>query len=116
MRCLCCQPLDSRKRALLQNVPPFTHEAQRWIWDRQNPDPRNCSRQKYYLGDNIKKQVLAPGKPPYVRAYQQTLHMAGALFLLWPQVIICRVELAAAPRKACSDPRRFACAQLFIRR
>ncbi len=40
-----------------QNVPPFTHEAQRWIWDRQNPHPSNCSRQKYYLGDNIKKQV-----------------------------------------------------------
>ena len=39
-------------------MPPFTHEAQRWIWDRQNPDPQNCSTHKYYLGDNIKKQVL----------------------------------------------------------
>ena len=41
----------------MQNVPPFTHEAQRWIWERQNPDPGNCSAQQYYLGDNIPRQV-----------------------------------------------------------
>ena len=41
-----------------QNLPPFTHEVQRWIYDRQNPGPGACGRQKYLLGYLTDKQGL----------------------------------------------------------
>ncbi len=31
-------------------MPPFTMEAQRWIWERQNPPPSRCREQKFLLG------------------------------------------------------------------
>ena len=40
-----------------QRMPPFTKEAQRWIWQRQNPRRSKCNVQRYLLGDNTAKQV-----------------------------------------------------------
>lgn len=42
-----------------QRMPPFTREAQAWIWHRQNPPRENCSTSKYLLADNIVQQVRA---------------------------------------------------------
>ena len=33
-----------------QRMPPFTMEAQRWIWERQNPPPSRCREQTFLLG------------------------------------------------------------------
>ena len=41
-----------------QNLPPFTHEVQRWIYEGQNPDPATCGEQKYLLGYQTDKQGL----------------------------------------------------------
>ena len=38
------------RRAAPQRMPPFTMEAQRWIWGRQNPPPGRCKEQKFLLG------------------------------------------------------------------
>ncbi len=40
-----------------QRMPPFTREAQEWIWHRQNPPRRECSTSKYLFIDNIEQQV-----------------------------------------------------------
>lgn len=52
----------------VQRMPPFTLEAQRWIWDRQNPDPSSCSSQKYLMGIGGERQGLG-----------SSLHVAAAL-------------------------------------
>jgi hypothetical protein len=41
-----------------QRLPPFTHEVQQWIWERQNPPLDKCAAQQYLLGFLITNQVL----------------------------------------------------------
>ena len=41
-----------------QNLPPFTHAVQRWIYEGQNPDSAACGEQKYLLGYQTDKQGL----------------------------------------------------------
>ena len=38
-------------------MPPFTREAQEWIWHRQNPPRDACRTSKYLFVDNIVQQV-----------------------------------------------------------
>ena len=37
----------------VQSLGLFTLEAQRWIWERQNPDPALCDQQQFLLGSLI---------------------------------------------------------------
>ena len=43
-----------------QRVPPFTHEVQTWIWERQNPPARQCAEQQFLLGFAGTDEVLRP--------------------------------------------------------
>ena len=49
---------DSECVNVPQNLPVFTHEVQRWIHDRQNPEPGTCGQQKYLLGYQTENQGL----------------------------------------------------------
>ena len=39
-------------------MPPFTHEVQTWIWERQNPPAQQCADHQYLLGFVGTDQVL----------------------------------------------------------
>jgi hypothetical protein len=42
-------------------MPPFTMEAQQWIWERQNPPVGRCHEHKFLLGF---VEVHTPGRRP----------------------------------------------------
>ena len=57
----------------MQRVPPFTHEVQAWIWQRQNPPPSQCSSASYLLGFVAADQGLGSAM------HTATIHLAVAM-------------------------------------
>ncbi len=67
-------------------MPPFTREAQEWIWHRQNPPRRECSTSKFLLIDNIEQQVYARDT-------------SGLTASTVPQTVAQRVSLLSRPKR-----------------
>ena len=59
--------------SLPQRLAPFTHEAQAWIWERQNPPPSHCSSAGYLLGFVGMDQGLGSAM------HTATVHLAVAM-------------------------------------